>query len=66
VLAGEVALPCGAASQPEKPVYWPTFQYEYEQLRLGSRNGVESVALSFQCFVIPGNTVSSCERNAVA
>ena len=47
-------------------MYWPTFQYEYEQSRFGSRNGVESDALPFQCFEIPGNTVSSCERNAVA
>ncbi len=46
-------------------MYWPTFQYEYEQFEVRVEAGSDCVALPFQCGVIPGNTVSSCARNVL-
>ena len=40
-------------------MYWPTRQYEYEQPRFGSRNGVDSVAFPVHFAETPGKTVSS-------
>ena len=43
-------------------MYCPGFQYEYEQLKLGSVKGVESIAFPFHCAVMPGKIGSSWAR----
>jgi len=47
-------------------VYWPGFQYEYEQRKFGSVTGVESIALPFHWAVMPGKIGSICARNCFA
>ena len=59
-------FPERALSAPEKRVYWPTLQYEYEPFVHGYAVQKSGVALPFQASVAPASTGSSWPRNRCA